>query len=455
MADAFTTRNRGRKPESGQHSNAWAALANEDLISDRMDEALDGVVSFSLTGSKTLTSVNGETDEARMRSINITGGSGGTIIIPAVQKWYNVHNGASGTATISNGSNSVALSAEENTFIFTDGTLIYSANSKSYVDAAILNAALSTSLPAQTGNSGKYLGTDGSIASWTAFTSGTIIGALGYTPTSITGLTGAKTTTEIKTGLGLTIGTDVQAYSANLTTYANITPSANVQSLLGSASFSAFRSTLGVAIGTDVQAYDADLAALAGLTSAADKLPYFTGSGTAAVTTLSSFGRSLIDDADAAAARTTLGISSGYTLLDTQATTSGTSVTFSNIDQTYADLLLELLGVSHDAGDDVSTGANLRIRVSDEGSNWTTVKNLTAAVQIKSSTIYGMVLLPHYRGATGAWTPALSALSSNRSADVSIGAGSGVWRIAAGIAHIEISLDTGAFDAGSIKLYGK
>ena len=68
------------------------------------------------------------------------------------------------------------------------------------------------------------------------------------------------------------------------------------------------RTNLGVAIGSDVQAHDAGLDSIAGLTTAADKMIYTTASDTYAVADLTSAGRALLDDADAAAQRTTLGL---------------------------------------------------------------------------------------------------------------------------------------------------
>lgn len=57
------------------------------------------------------------------------------------------------------------------------------------------------------------------------------------------------------------------------------------------------------------QPLDATLTALAGLTTSADKLIYATGSDVFAITALTAFARTLLDDADAAALCTTIGLS--------------------------------------------------------------------------------------------------------------------------------------------------
>jgi len=115
---------------------------------------------------------------------------------------------------------------------------------------------------------------------------------------------------------GLTPAADRIAYytSASAGALATLTPFG--RSLIDDADAATARTTLGLGTAatqnsTAFQAADATLTALAGLTTAADKLPYFTGVDTSTVTTLTSFMRTLLDDADAATARATLGLTTG------------------------------------------------------------------------------------------------------------------------------------------------
>lgn len=68
------------------------------------------------------------------------------------------------------------------------------------------------------------------------------------------------------------------------------------------------RAALGLEIGEDVQEQNPALQSIAELVTAADKMIYATASNVYATTPLTPFARSLLDDADAPAVRTTLGV---------------------------------------------------------------------------------------------------------------------------------------------------
>lgn len=93
----------------------------------------------------------------------------------------------------------------------------------------------------------------------------------------------------------------------------------------GSSTASGARTNLGLAIGTNVQAFNGNLATLAALTSASDRLPYFDDTNSALLTIFTAFARTLLDDANKAAAQLTLGIPRRLFSHHADATTTGTT----------------------------------------------------------------------------------------------------------------------------------
>ena len=184
-----------------------------------------------------------------------------------------------------------------------------------------------------------------------------------------------------RTTLGLVIGTNVQAYDAGLLSIAGLTTASGsylyatandvyttgtstvygrsvlaasgVESLVtttltagtgillsyNSGTDTVTISTSGLVIGTDVQAYDAGLTSIAGLTTASGSYIYATANDVYTTGVITSFGRSLVDDTDAATSRTTLGLG---TLATQSGTFSGTSSGTNTGDQTAASLGLTI-----------------------------------------------------------------------------------------------------------------
>jgi len=117
-------------------------------------------------------------------------------------------------------------------------------------------------------------------------------------------------------GAGTVEPADLASYQpldADLTAIAALTTNAFGRGLLPLASAAAVRSYIGAGTSsfsgsyTALSSIPASIDAIDGLTPAADRIPYYTGASTGALTALTAFARTLLDDADSATARTTLG----------------------------------------------------------------------------------------------------------------------------------------------------
>ena len=139
----------------------------------------------------------------------------------------------------------------------------------------------------------------------------------------------------------VTTASDKVIYATGVDTFGTSTLSAFGRTLIDDADATTARATLGVVIGTNVQAYDAGLLSIAGLTTAADKMIYTTALDTYATATVTAAARTILDDTSVAAMRTTLGISA----INTPSTAVG-GVVATNVQAAIAELDSEMISVN-------------------------------------------------------------------------------------------------------------
>lgn len=91
MASTYSTSNRFDKQGTGDNPSTWGTRLNERVF-DMVDESLDGVLTLDISSitSYTLTTNQGTTDQARKRTLVISGTAtaAATVTVPALNKWY-------------------------------------------------------------------------------------------------------------------------------------------------------------------------------------------------------------------------------------------------------------------------------------------------------------------------------------------------------------------------------
>jgi hypothetical protein len=296
---------------------------------------------------------------------------------------------ASSTATLTNKSGNISqwtndsgyLTAETNNLSTVSGTLGIANGGTGSSSAATARVAL---LPTLTGNGSKLVSVNSGATDIEYISSSTLSITESQISDLQTYLTASSTATLTNKSGNISQWTNDSGYltseSNDLTasvTWANV-PNANITQgavTQHQAALSITESQISD-LGT-YQTADAGLTSIAGLTTAADKMIYTTASDTYAVATLTSAGRALLDDADAAAQRTTLGLSIGS---DVEA--------FSSTNADYSDATANFTGTLQNGGSNVLVDSDIDSSVQSYDSDTTKndVANTFTANQIISVT---------------------------------------------------------------------
>ena len=127
MASTYTSNTKKEKIGAGEQAGTWGNTTNNNL--DIVDRTLNGVVTLTITGNKTLTTSDGTLSEGHYKILVLSGSPSGafdlTIDPNDQQKWFFIKNSTNQTATVKQGGGSgttVALATNTSGIIFADGT---------------------------------------------------------------------------------------------------------------------------------------------------------------------------------------------------------------------------------------------------------------------------------------------------------------------------------------------
>lgn len=138
---------------------------------------------------------------------------------------------------------------------------------------------------------------------------------------------------------------------------------------------------------------DTELTALASTTSSANQLPYYTGSGTASTTTISPFLRTVMDDADAATVRGTIGAADDTSVLHKSGTETASGmktftpgITLGGVaSPTYAQGKA-VYDTDNECMTFYNSDSNVSLQVGQE--SWIRVKNMTGSTIPNGAAVY-------------------------------------------------------------------
>jgi hypothetical protein len=127
MASTYTDNTGVELIGAGEQAGTWGNTTNNNL--KIIDRTLNGVVTLTITGDKTLTTTNGTLSEGHYKVLVLSGSPSGafnlTIDPNDQQKWFFIKNSTNQTATVKQGGGSgstVAIATGTSAIVFADGT---------------------------------------------------------------------------------------------------------------------------------------------------------------------------------------------------------------------------------------------------------------------------------------------------------------------------------------------